>query len=216
MTPLMKTLPLVVLMAMTGSALAQTAETPDASASPPDATSSPIEGPAPDPLALSAGEEAAPEGPKVGDIYINSEYSDWDLRCIKAEGGKDPCQLYQLLEDAKNNPVAEINVFPLPDGQETAAGATIITPLETLLTQQLSLTVDGGAAKKYPFAWCSQIGCFARVGLSAADVAAFKRGSKATISIVPVAAPDQRVNIEVSLSGFTAGYDATKAKMEAQ
>ena len=36
----------------------------------------------------------------------------------------------------------------------------------------------------------------------------FKKGAKATMTIVPVAAPDQKVNLDISLKGFTAGYDA--------
>ncbi len=58
----------------------------------------------------------------------------------------------------------------LPAGAEAAAGATMVTPLETLLTQQLTLTVDGCKAKRYPFTWCSQIGCFARIGFTQAEI----------------------------------------------
>lgn len=199
----MKTLSLVVLLALGGPAFSQATTTPEETG----------EDAAPDPLALAPGEEVAPEGPKVGNIYIESEHGDWDLRCIKAESGVDPCQLYQLLDDNAGNAVAEINIFPLPDAQEAVAGATVITPLETLLTQQLSLAVDSGQAKKYPFSWCSTVGCVARIGLSDTDIASFKRGVKATVTIVPVAAADQKVNIDVSLAGFTAGFDAAKAKL---
>jgi invasion protein IalB len=43
--------------------------------------------------------------------------------------------------------------------------------------------------------------------LTEADVTAFKRGKEATITIVPALAPDQTVDLALSLSGFTAGYD---------
>ena len=39
----------------------------------------------------------------------------------------------------------------------------------------------------------------------------FKKGSAATVTIVPVGAPDQKVALAVSLKGFTAGYDALQA-----
>ena len=39
----------------------------------------------------------------------------------------------------------------------------------------------------------------------------FKRGNLAKITIVPVAAPDQKVVLDVSLSGFTAGLAAVDA-----
>lgn len=73
------------------------------------------------------------------------------------------------------------------------------------------MSVDGGAVKKYPYSWCSQIGCFSRIGFSATDVAAFKGGVNASLIIVPVAAADQTVNLTVSLKGFTAGYKAVTA-----
>ena len=90
-------------------------------------------------------------------------------------------------------------------------GATIITPLETLLTENLTIAVDGAKAMRYPFTFCAAIGCVARVGFVAAEVDGFKKGSKATVSIVPVAAPDKKVSVDISLEGFTAGFDAVTA-----
>ena len=105
------------------------------------------------------------------------------------EGQKEPCNLYQLLEDQNGQSVAEINLFPLPPEDELAAGATIVTPLETLLTQQLRLSVDGGQAKVYPFTFCTQIGCFSRIGFTSGDIDAFKRGNEAKVVVVPMRAP---------------------------
>lgn len=154
---------------------------------------------------LSTGSEVIEQGA----TYVLSEHGDWDLRCIKAPAGqKDPCQLYQLLEDQNGNSVAEINLFNLVGDKQLAAGATIVTPLETLLTQQVQLSVDGGRAKVYPFTFCTQIGCFARVGFTEGDIASFKRGNEAKIVVVPAQAPDQKVELTVSLTGFTAGYAA--------
>ena len=155
-------------------------------------------------LGLSMGQEQA----QVGQTYIREEHGDWDVRCVRTSSGSDPCQLYQLLQDAEGNNVAEISVFPLPEGQEANAGATIITPLETLLTAQLALRVDDGPVKRYPFSWCSQVGCFSRVGFTDDDLGTFRRGAEATLTIRPVAAPDQTVDLGVSLSGFTAGFEA--------
>ena len=155
---------------------------------------------------------AAAPGDGVGTPYVREEFGDWQMRCIRApEGQEDPCQLYQLLRDETDNAVAEISMFSLPAGSEAAAGATIITPLETLLTEQLTISVDSSGSKRYPFTWCSAIGCFARVGFTTAEVNTFKRGNVAKITIVPVAAPDQKVVLDVSLSGFTAGLAAVDA-----
>lgn len=160
---------------------------------------------------LSLGTEAGTGAPKVGDTYAAARYDSWEQRCVKTATGTDPCQLYQLLKDSNGNAVAEISLFPLPPGGEAAAGATVVTPLETLLTSDLTFAVDAGTPKRYPFSFCSQIGCISRVGFTADEVTAMKKGTKATVSIVPVVAPNQTVALEVSLKGFTAGFDAVTA-----
>ncbi|SNX73748.1 invasion protein IalB [Cereibacter ovatus] len=165
--------------------------------------------------ALSMGkEQAAPDGP--GTVFVAATHGDWEQRCVRTEDGADPCQLYQLLKDGEGNSVAEISMFALPDGQKAAAGATIIAPLETLLTANLSLKIDAAQPKVYPFTMCNRAGCMARVGFTAAEVESFKKGNKAVITIVPAVAPDQKVALDVSLKGFTAGYDAVKAANEAK
>ena len=172
-------------------------------------------------LGEAAPDETAPDGggqagSGVGETYVREEFTDWQMRCVRVpEGQVEPCQLYQLLRDASDNPVAEVSMFGLPDGGQASVGATVITPLETLLSEQLTVQVDGGQAKRYPFTWCSAIGCFARIGFTDAEVATFRRGNEASISIVPVAAPDQRVDLTMSLAGFTAGLEAVNANNEA-
>ena len=146
--------------------------------------------------------------PQVGSTYALSEHGDWQLRCVKTENGQDPCQLYQLLADGDGNSVAEFSIFNLPEGQQAIAGATVVTPLETLLTAQLRIQVDAGQARRYPYSFCSQAGCFARVGFTADEVDAFKAGNAGKVLIVPAAAPDQTVQLTLSLTGFTAGWNA--------
>ncbi|MDC0737246.1 invasion associated locus B family protein [Cognatishimia sp. SS12] len=151
---------------------------------------------------LSTGQDLAQQAPEIK----NEEIGDWVLRCQALEGG-ERCQMYQLLRDATDNPVVEVNFFPVDNGGQVAAGGSIVVPLETLLTAQLTVTVDDGAAKRYPFAFCTPNGCVARIGLTAEDIASYKKGAKATVSLVPVTAPDKTVSVDMSLSGFTATYD---------
>lgn len=162
-------------------------------------------------LSMGQTQGGAPAADGPGTTYTPATFDAWEQRCIRTEDGSDPCQLYQLLKDANGNSVAEISLFGLPAGQQAVAGATIVVPLETLLTEQLSLAIDTAPAKRYPFTWCASIGCFARVGFTADEIAAFKKGNKAVLTIVPVAAPDQKVALEISLKGFTAGFDAVNA-----
>lgn len=214
---LTKTSPfLLALLLASAPAFAQTNE--DAAATEAPATEAPAtaqEAPAAEQPGgdLSLGtpiEQAeAAAGPQVGQPYIREPlFGDWAHRCLKAEEGQsDPCQLYQLLRDENDNPVAEISLFPLAPGGRAAAGATIVAPLETLLTQQLTLQVDGGEARRYPFTFCNAAGCVSRVGFTAEEIALFKRGNAATLRMVPAASPDGEVLLTISLSGFTAGYD---------
>lgn len=161
---------------------------------------------------LSMGAAEGEKGePKVGQTYVAEEFGDWQMRCVKSSEGKDPCQLYQLLRDAEGTAVAEFSVFDIPEGQKAAAGATVVTPLETLLTAELRLAVDGGQARRYPYSFCSQMGCFARLGFTQPEVDAFKAGNAATVTIVPAAAPNDVVALKLSLSGFTAGWNALEA-----
>lgn len=156
---------------------------------------------------LALGE---PVGPQVGEPYERDVFGDWALRCIKAEeGATDLCNLYQLLSNEDGVAVAEFNIFPLPEGQRAAAGATIVVPLETLLTQQLTIAVDGQNARRYPFNFCNRAGCVARIGFTQEEVNQFKRGSIGSVRLVPAAAPDSEVIVDVSLTGFTAGFAAT-------
>lgn len=156
---------------------------------------------------LSLGE---PVGPQVGEPYERETFGDWALRCIKSpDGSPDPCNLYQLLSNADDVAVAEFNLFMLPEGQRAVAGATIVVPLETLLTQQLTIAVDGQNARRYPFTFCNRAGCVARLGFTQAEVDEMKRGVNATIRLVPAAAPTEEVILNVSLSGFTAAFDSS-------
>ncbi|WP_137700465.1 invasion associated locus B family protein [Marimonas lutisalis] len=154
---------------------------------------------------LSMGEDSAP---KVFEPYVKEEHGDWKLQCFPVEEGEEPCQLYQLLKDDQGTDVAEVALFRLPSGGQAVAGATVTVPLETLLTAQLTIAVDGAKGKRYPFSFCSPVGCYARIGFTAADIAAFKKGANATVTLVPAPAPDQKVVLKMSLSGFTAGFNA--------
>lgn len=159
---------------------------------------------------LDTGEEQPAEAPgEQSQTYIREEIGDWDLQCLRAEEGEEPCQMYQLLTDGQGNSVAEVSIFRVKNGGQVQAGGTFVVPLETLLTQKLSISVDGGQPKRYDFTLCNPIGCYARVGFTADDVNRFKRGNVAKITIVPALAPDQKVVVDMSLSGFTDSYGKT-------
>jgi invasion protein IalB len=201
MIPVSRTLASVLAMtlALAGTGLAQTEEAPAAEEAAPAATAAPKD--------LTLGSEvAAPDGP--GTTYTAATFDAWEQRCMRTEDGSDPCQLYQLLKDGEGTSVAEISMFSLPPGGQAVAGATIVAPLETLLTEQMTISIDGANPKRYPFTWCAPVGCIARIGFTQADLDSFKKGAKGTMTIVPALAPEQKVILDISLKGFTAGFDA--------
>ncbi|MCQ0093212.1 invasion associated locus B family protein [Roseovarius sp. M141] len=178
----------------------------DAAAAPADApTDTPADAPATEGEAFATGTEVAEKEPPV---YIKEKFGDWSLRCFRNADGDDPCQLYQLLREEGGNPVAEFSIFRISGQAPAVAGATAIVPLITLLTEELKISVDGGTAKSYPYRVCTEAGCVAQIGMTEQDIAVFKKGAKAQMVLVPAQAPDQKVKINISLNGFTAGYDA--------
>lgn len=197
---------IVAMAAQVLPASAQTATTP-APASEAPAAAAPTETPAevipPQPLELGTPAEDGPGTP-----YIREVSGDWQLECIRVpEGQEEPCQMFQPLLDPDGNQVANIRIFRLPAGGEAVAGALIAVPLETLLTAQLTITVDAARPQRYQFSVCDRLGCYARIGFRQAEIDAYKRGAKATLTLVPFVAPDQKVDLPMSLIGFTAAFD---------
>ena len=136
---------------------------------------------------------------------VKDTFGDWQVRC--APDGKE-CFIYQLAVDQAKNPVAEVSILKLPEQSEADAGVTVVTPLGTLLTTGVIVQVDGGEQRQYPFAWCSQMGCFARFGLTKPSIDALKRGKGGKITLVSVGRPETPVVLALSLSGFTAAFDS--------
>ena len=170
------------------------------------------------PEEAAAPEEAAPEGPAEGEPYIAQTFTDWVLSCVATGTGNDPCRFIQVLSNREGGRVAQVSIVPLPPGRGVAAAAIIETPLGTLLRVPrnaeeleqpggLRLQVDGGELRVFQFTFCTAGGCVAEIGMEQALVDAFKRGNIAKITIWSVDAPDQPVELELSLSGFTAGFN---------
>ncbi|MQY41478.1 invasion associated locus B family protein [Epibacterium sp. SM1969] len=202
-----------VAMALTTSVAAQDAETqtPDATAgeapaAQPEQQGQSEQGAGSNGPALDLGQEVQ-NGPRLGERYSKEKHGDWDLACVKTEAEQDPCSLLQIVLDSNGNPLAEISMFRIESANSPAvAGATVIVPLETLLTAGLTIAIDGAPAKRYGFSFCNSLGCVAQIGLTQEDIDAYKRGNAAVMSLRPAQAPDQVIDMNVSLSGFTAGY----------
>ncbi|WP_170463649.1 invasion associated locus B family protein [Ruegeria arenilitoris] len=147
-------------------------------------------------------------GPRLGEQYIKEEQGDWAILCINTNNEEDPCAMRQVLTGEQGQPIAEITIERLPEGVAAVAGATVVVPLETLLQAQIAFSIDGGPGKRYDYHHCNPVGCLAQLGFTQGDVDAMKAGSTAKLSLVSVLAPNQLLELEVSLAGFTAGFDS--------
>ncbi|MCO8144465.1 invasion associated locus B family protein [Rhodovulum tesquicola] len=211
MRELLRPIGLVALMSLAGPVLAQDAGgTPEAgaeAAEPPVATTAEIE-------RLPMGEDDADDAPRA---YVKEVFQDWQVVCVRVNGDRESCNMQQLLRDSEDNPVSQVSMAPLPPAAAPRAAAVeIATPLETLLSEDLRLGIDAAAPKRYRFSFCTPQACYARFALTAEEVAAFKAGRAAKVTIVPLVAPDQTAEIAMSLSGFTAAYDLVAATLAGQ
>lgn len=156
--------------------------------------------------------ETKPNAPVTApkEEFTSEKIGAWDLQCAKNGPEPRPCRMYQLLTDDENTPVIEMTMFGLPEGAPAAAGATFVAPLNTLLTAQLSVALDGTLAQRVPFQVCYEAGCVARMFLSPIELQAFQKGSEATVSLVPALAPDQVVTVKMSLDGFADAFEKAK------
>tara|TARA_R110002073_G_scaffold87564_9_gene207883 strand:- start:1318 stop:1908 length:591 start_codon:yes stop_codon:yes gene_type:complete len=164
-------------------------------------------------LAQSASGDATL--PPLGTPFVDATFADWEILCTQIdEAGAIACEMYQLLNDGTGSPIAEISIAALPFGSEVAAGATVTAPLETFLPSGLGWRIgDAEEMRIEQFRVCNVVGCFVRMGLTVEEVDAMKAGSNATVVIAPFVAIDQPIEINVSLSGFTAAYEDLQTRL---
>ena len=159
---------------------------------------------------LSLGKPLQPKR-EIGQPYIVERQDDWAIRCVTTETGNDPCEMFQLLVREEGNPIAEISMFPLPPSEPAVAGATILVPLETLLTAPLVIEFSDTKAKEYPYSFCNKSGCVVRVGFDQTDLDDLKKGTQLTMAISHILQPDQQLILPVSLIGFTSMFNKLAA-----
>ena len=96
------------------SGTATDAETPEAPAAEAPATGADPASPTTEGLSMG---EAVTDPNAPGTPYDKAEHGAWTIRCIRAQEGKDPCELYQLLIGPNDVAAAEISMFALPEGR---------------------------------------------------------------------------------------------------
>ena len=146
--------------------------------------------------------DAMAGGPQKPQPYIKETNKDWNLKCIAPQNSTERCEANQLIVNDKKQPVAEISIFKLSDNQVAEAAATIIVPLETILSEGLILAIQDLEPKKYQFKFCNSLGCYSQIGLTKEEVEALKNKERASIYIKHISSADQQVIIPISLVGF--------------
>jgi len=150
---------------------------------------------------LSINDTMAGEPQKI-QPYIKETIKDWNLKCIAPQNSIERCEANQIIFNDKKQPVAEISIFKLSDNQVAEAAATVIVPLETILSEGLILAIQDLEPKKYQFKFCNSLGCYSQIGLTKKEVEALKNKERASIYLKHISSGDQQVIIPISLVGF--------------
>ena len=153
--------------------------------------------------AAPAQDDAAPET-REQEIVLAATHGDWEIRCIE---GTRNCLMVQVVNNGEGDPLVRVVVEKMPSGAEAEAIMRFTTPEGVLIPRGLGLRVDGGQQVAAPFVTCAQGQCVAQASLRGQEVAMFKRGAAAELTIVPFRQPDTPVTGRMSLMGFTRSFD---------
>lgn len=186
-------------LAFSTVATAQEAPAPEA-----PAAEAPAPAVTPAPTPAPAAPAPAPEPEPQPEVTV-TPHGDWEVGCLD---GTPQCELQQVAVDQTDNPVVLVRIVRLPSDADAEALAVFNTPLGTLLPPGLSFQIDAAQTASLPFEWCVQEGCVVRLGLREPDIAAMKRGNQVNLTVTSIADPATPVQLTLSLSGFTAGYDS--------
>lgn len=155
----------------------------------------------------SGAEAAAPTRAAAPQEITRAVHGSWQIKCVTTE--PQQCYLFQLIVDENNTPIMEYSLMPVKDetGQGVKLGATLVTPLNTVLQRGVIMQVDENDPVQQSYSWCAQIGCYARFGITDADISQYRGGNKITTVFFMVRRPDQGIEIPMPLDGFGNAYD---------
>ncbi len=133
-------------------------------------------------------------------------FGDWNMRCETPPGAQGPqCALMQyVVAESRSNVGLSVIMLKTADGK--AKLLRIITPLGVLLPSGLGLKIDDEDIGRAGFVRCVAEGCLAEVIMEDELLNKLRRGQQATFIVF--VSPEDGIGIPISLSGFSAGYDA--------
>ncbi len=159
-----------------------------------------------------SGEEAFPVSKEPADgPFVKATYGKWRVICVQSDDVEN-CAMSIRLTDANGNPTADMSIEALPNGKEAVAGATLVTPLATLLPPGIAYSIDSDRARRYQFDWCDRGGCISRFGFTEEEVGFMEEGKLGKLTIVAVADQANPLSLDVPLDGFKDAWaDISKA-----
>ena len=133
-------------------------------------------------------------------------FGDWNMRCETPPGAQGhQCALMQyVVAESRSNVGLSVIMLKTADGK--AKLLRIITPLGVLLPSGLGLKIDDEDIGRAGFVRCVAEGCLAEVIMEDELLNKLRRGQQATFIVF--VSPEDGIGIPISLSGFSAGYDA--------
>lgn len=152
---------------------------------------------------------AAPTGVQR-ELVTTATHGDWDIVCVDGEA---PCVMRQNGVTADGQRALEMSVRRV-EPQQTEQGTvesvlTIVTPLNVLLRQGITLQVDSAEPSTGQYTICTSDGCTLTEPAPNVLIDQLKRGAEAKLSFVYVQGQQAgRVDAIVSLNGFTAAWNA--------
>jgi len=161
-------------------------------------------------LALAGGAGAQPTPGEV----VTEAHGDWLTRCFDTDVAPR-CALTQYVI-AEDRPGTELRVA-VWRGLAAGDGLQVIAPLGVALRQGIALWidpdgVDGAAAADQigtiPYETCRADGCAAQVVLDTRTLGLLRAGATAVFVFYLEGAEDEAIGIPISLTGFSAGFDA--------
>lgn len=149
-------------------------------------------------LSMAGSLQARPEHGQV--------FKDWTARCEQVEGSSVPrCFIFQnLVLKESGQRLVHVAVGYLAGNNQAAAVITM--PLGISLPAGAAISVGGGDPLDVVIERCDSSGCIGAVTLNAAVVAQLKRGREARIGFHD--GTRRRIEVPVSLLGFTAGFNS--------
>ena len=132
------------------------------------------------------------------------KYKDWTVQCEKVDPAQpEQCFIFQTL--SKN----DRPMMQMAAGYLNSQPVAIFTlPLGVALRAGVEIKVDAEQSIRIPYDRCDPGGCIAGLPLTATHIASFKKGKKVYITVLD--GTGRSVPLEISLSGFTKGFDAVR------